>query len=502
MSFPDLKRPIPNWERFLRRWSREWLGTHKQFASSVGQSKWLGYKPATERQIAAAEKRLGFVLPPSYKSFLQVSNGWRSTFSLIGSLRPAKDIEQLAVFDPALLDTYAAATDEGIDEEAYYSYTGETTGLVRSEHFQQTVIIADSAPGDSAIYLLNPAAVTEDGEWEAWLLAHWIPGVERYPSFAHLMLAEYHSFRMTELDVQQVPEVYGPYTGVAAPIRPRRTAERTGEVRRSGASTLDELVAQLTAHNAAARRRAAEALLRQASPPPPPSESYYDSLVTELEGMDKGEGGFYAYLAKALRRQAHERPRRDLIGRFAEVLRGDHEPLIRAAAAAMLGEHGDEHAIEILITALGDDPEVDGCVLTSLGYLSMYYLPKVNARWLAERLKRGNLGDHNRHRVLEFLGESGAPLALRVLMACVSADSDDDLLGSAALAAGKLGDSAVPPLGKKLRNRSVRVRAAAAAGLGATQSSTAIALLKKALRDADKDVRGKAKIAIDEIRSA
>lgn len=48
--------------------------------------------------------------------------------------------------------------------------------------------------GDSAIYLLNPLAISPEGEWEAWFFANWNPGAVRYRSFWELILAEYESF--------------------------------------------------------------------------------------------------------------------------------------------------------------------------------------------------------------------------------------------------------------------------------------------------------------------
>lgn len=36
----------------------------------------------------------------------------------------------------------------------------------------------------------NTAAVTPYGEWEAWFLSSWAPGVQRYRSFGDLIQAE------------------------------------------------------------------------------------------------------------------------------------------------------------------------------------------------------------------------------------------------------------------------------------------------------------------------
>ena len=45
----------------------------------VADKRWLGNPPATDAQIAALESRLGLTLPPSYRAFLQFSNGWNGT---------------------------------------------------------------------------------------------------------------------------------------------------------------------------------------------------------------------------------------------------------------------------------------------------------------------------------------------------------------------------------------------------------------------------------------
>lgn len=51
-----------------------------------------------------------------------------------------------------------------------------------------TLQISDE--GDAAFLLLNPRVRCGD-EWEAWFFAHWLPGAQRYPSFAALMLDQF-----------------------------------------------------------------------------------------------------------------------------------------------------------------------------------------------------------------------------------------------------------------------------------------------------------------------
>jgi len=41
------------------------------------RARWLGLPPASEERIAAMEERLGRRMPPSYRRFLEVSDGWR-----------------------------------------------------------------------------------------------------------------------------------------------------------------------------------------------------------------------------------------------------------------------------------------------------------------------------------------------------------------------------------------------------------------------------------------
>ena len=84
------------------------------------------------------------------------------------------------------------------DEE--YGVYGEDqeTGSLRLEYLETAFQISERERAGTAVILLNPQVVTEEGEWEAWYLAHWLPGAARYRSFWELMEAEYESFTTTE----------------------------------------------------------------------------------------------------------------------------------------------------------------------------------------------------------------------------------------------------------------------------------------------------------------
>src|SRR5437867_13242462 len=68
--------------------------------------EWHGYSPATEVQIVAAEVRLGCRFPPSYRSFLQVSNGWRDAGPSIYRLWSTEEVEWFAARNQDWIDAW------------------------------------------------------------------------------------------------------------------------------------------------------------------------------------------------------------------------------------------------------------------------------------------------------------------------------------------------------------------------------------------------------------
>ena len=204
-----------DWESFLRQWSQELIESLQEeryrLPLEVIDSNWLGYPGATEEQINRAETRLKVRLPPSYREFLKVSNGWRQTTPFIERLWSTEELEWFSLRHQAWIDNfisgyltinYRNVTANGsedrriipfISDAEYFTY-GETQDCskLRLEYLQTVLEI--SQEGDSAIYLLNPQVVNAEGEWEAWFFANWLPGADRYPSFYEMMQAEYINF--------------------------------------------------------------------------------------------------------------------------------------------------------------------------------------------------------------------------------------------------------------------------------------------------------------------
>ncbi|MEM7062580.1 MAG: SMI1/KNR4 family protein [Cyanobacteria bacterium P01_B01_bin.77] len=200
-----------NWSEFLTQWSQDILesnknrsqGSQTQAEKELQQAPWLGYAGATEEQISAVEARLGITLPPSYRAFLKASNGWKETTPFIKRLWSVDKITWFAANHPDWLRQWiqryhdnlsvnanGASSQSLLSDEDYFVYGDDQDCRHIIVNYLETALEI-SEVNDAAIYLLNPDVVTEDGEWEAWFLADWLPGADRYPSFRELMQAEY-----------------------------------------------------------------------------------------------------------------------------------------------------------------------------------------------------------------------------------------------------------------------------------------------------------------------
>ncbi|NDJ78709.1 MAG: SMI1/KNR4 family protein [Chloroflexi bacterium] len=181
---------LVDWKPLLERWSRELLASpdleYYPLHPKAIESGWLGFPGATAEQIAHAETRLSVALPPSYRAFLAVSNGWPTTGDFIDLIFPVEDVLWLRDFDPDLITAWENA-------DAAYGADDDLDGVqVDYRHLRHTLVVSDW--GDEEILLLNPEVQTLAGEWEAWFFAGWIPGAERYESFGDLMLALHRGF--------------------------------------------------------------------------------------------------------------------------------------------------------------------------------------------------------------------------------------------------------------------------------------------------------------------
>jgi len=203
-----------DWRGFLKKWSQDALA-HAQdldhFDAEMLHSEWLGFEGASEEQIVAVETRLSVRLPPSYREFLKVSNGWRQTTPFIYRVLSIEEVGKFAITHADWMMSFyqrlgchqplssannccnGSSGGYSVSDSEYFTYgKRQDCRKIRLEYLQSCLNISEK--GESCIYLLNPMVVSHQQEWEAWFLGDWLPGADRYPSFQAMMEAEYINF--------------------------------------------------------------------------------------------------------------------------------------------------------------------------------------------------------------------------------------------------------------------------------------------------------------------
>ncbi|UOQ72096.1 SMI1/KNR4 family protein [Hymenobacter cellulosilyticus] len=159
------------------------------------QVQWFGAPGAPEAELNALEARLQIMLPPSYRAFLQASNGFGPLDRFIWRLKPSAEVDWLVKTEADLVEMWEidVETVPSVPDEEYFIYGAEQNKIqVRGEYFRGLLMVSDW--GDAGFLALNPD-VQHQGEWEAWHFAHWIPGAARYRSFAELIKAHLAAYR-------------------------------------------------------------------------------------------------------------------------------------------------------------------------------------------------------------------------------------------------------------------------------------------------------------------
>lgn len=174
------------WQPWLARWSEEWIssGEPDSLDAEVLRQRWLGFEAATESKVAATEQRLGLALPPSYRSFLLTTDGWRDAGSFVWRMRDTGDLGWVRDLEPHWEESWAELCDAGSDDAP-------------GNPFGRGLLISRDA--DAGILFLDPGDVDADGEWAAYSVFAWAGDAPtRFPSFAALMehlYAEFHRMR-------------------------------------------------------------------------------------------------------------------------------------------------------------------------------------------------------------------------------------------------------------------------------------------------------------------
>ncbi|MEU9238365.1 SMI1/KNR4 family protein [Streptomyces sp. NPDC048385] len=181
-----------DWRPFLARWSQEWAdaqdGEDVQARDEEPvRTRQLGFPPAAEERIQALEERLGHRLPPSYRSFLTVSDGWRHAGGFVwvlagtGRARWHEDAAGLSEYFPGELDDDPTPEDE----------------LLAGMWARALQLDVES---DAVYVLLDPGDVDEAGEWAVYTWAPWrAEPPTRYGSFRAFMEAMYREFHRLQV---------------------------------------------------------------------------------------------------------------------------------------------------------------------------------------------------------------------------------------------------------------------------------------------------------------
>ncbi|TMU99177.1 SMI1/KNR4 family protein [Streptomyces sp. DASNCL29] len=190
-----------DWRSFLLRWSGEWAVSlpdgeaRSEDDEAARQSRWLGFPPASEERIAAMEERLGRRMPPSYREFLEVSDGWRHAGGFVWLLAGTEDAHWHDN-ESGLADMF----EEYLDEDAGAEERRESDIWRRGLQLD--------VESDVTHVLLDPEDVDEDGEWAVYTWASWRAAPpERHASFLAFMrdmYREFHSLRAQPGDGEPV----------------------------------------------------------------------------------------------------------------------------------------------------------------------------------------------------------------------------------------------------------------------------------------------------------
>lgn len=177
-----------DWRPFLVEWSKEWSdslpddATRSEQDEAARRVRWLGFAPASEERIAAMEERLGRRMPPSYREFLKVSDGWQHAGGFIWLLAGTKN-----AWWHNNVSGLADMFEEYLDDDAGPAERRDADIWRRGLQLD--------VESDITHVLLDPEDVDEDGEWAVYVWASWrAEPPERYANFVAFMRGMYQEF--------------------------------------------------------------------------------------------------------------------------------------------------------------------------------------------------------------------------------------------------------------------------------------------------------------------
>jgi hypothetical protein len=317
------------------------VAEHDELPWPVRKTGTVLRKPAGSGAIADLEGRLGVSLPPSYRSFLGLSDGaWAQPgWGLTGHRRPPHEAAELRALgllnaaqvgwfrdrEPAYVDIWGSDFGEkdgpahpGFAREVSETHYLDQQRSGEAHKFGQLLYTLQiSVDIDGYTILLNPLVVDADGEWEAWDFGSKTVGGARHRSFGELLAADI-----------------------------RQKERRLGRAR-----TLDLDALEATARDATAASTARRAALIQLSSPMLAAR-VLDLLLNEADVSD--DLGRRQNALRALANLEDER----ILPAFVAASE-DSEPRIRAAVIGRLAAAAHAGAREAAVTMLINEDELD-----------------------------------------------------------------------------------------------------------------------------------------------
>ena len=139
--------------------------------------------PAIAADLDALAARIGKPLPPSYRAFLEASNGMLYVAPLnVVTMLPAGAVAPLTAGSYPGLDVWRTMADVAVPLDA--AAGGPLPGPVLARAW----IISSVEDGD--VYLIFPDRAGADGEWPVWFLGPKNPGAIGYRSFGDMLARE------------------------------------------------------------------------------------------------------------------------------------------------------------------------------------------------------------------------------------------------------------------------------------------------------------------------
>lgn len=144
-----------DWRTFLEKFSRELLeedDIRDNLPDDVVASGWLGFDGASEADIQDLERRLGTRLPPSYREFLSVSNGWRTIGVYEPGLSPASKVEwfrerhpdEIRAWQEGERMAWKGEAPPPVPDEKYFVYgKDQDTIHMRPEYIHSLLLISN-----------------------------------------------------------------------------------------------------------------------------------------------------------------------------------------------------------------------------------------------------------------------------------------------------------------------------------------------------------------------